>query len=249
MIETLTGNVGQIGLEVEGAIAAYRHQIFIEALGWNLPISDGLERDQFDDAETVYVVNRLESGEVCGCARLLPTVRPYLLSEVFPHLLGGVPVPRSSEVWEISRFSTSSPHLRCAGSIEKNTRQLLGNVVRCAQDHGARRLITVSPIGVERILRRMGVHAHRAGPPQLVDGKPVFACWIEIDAQTTEALGVKRAQHSCVCDAMRRAACRAAGSLRLSASGPMQQGIDQDPYKKWLCLERAWPALQSRLRV
>ena len=51
-------------------------------------------------------------------------------------------------------------------------------------------MITVSPLGIERLLYRMGVHAHRAGPPILVDGKPVFACWIEIDEQTCRALGL-----------------------------------------------------------
>jgi N-acyl-L-homoserine lactone synthetase len=51
-------------------------------------------------------------------------------------------------------------------------------------------LITVSPLGIERLLHRMGVNAHRAGPPMLVDGKPIFACWIEVDQQTLTALDV-----------------------------------------------------------
>jgi N-acyl-L-homoserine lactone synthetase len=59
-----------------------------------------------------------------------------------------------------------------------------------AAKQGAARLITVSPLGVERLLHRMGVHAHRAGPPVFVNGKPIFACWIEIDEQTTKALGL-----------------------------------------------------------
>jgi len=43
------------------------------------------------------------------------------------------------------------------------------------------------------LLYRMGVHAHRAGPPMLADGKPIFACWIEIDEQTMTALGIAAA--------------------------------------------------------
>jgi acyl homoserine lactone synthase len=38
------------------------------------------------------------------------------------------------------------------------------------------------------------VHAHRAGPPAKADGKPIFACWIEIDEQTTTALGITLAE-------------------------------------------------------
>jgi len=57
----------------------------------------------------------------------------------------------------------------------------LRQAIACAAEHGAKRLITVSPIGIERLLRHTGVHAHRAGPPTIVDGHPIFACWIEVE--------------------------------------------------------------------
>ncbi len=57
---------------------------------------------------------------------------------------------------------------------------ILKKAAECAASKGAKRLITVSPIGVERLIRRAGFHAHRAGPPMIVDGDPIFACWIEI---------------------------------------------------------------------
>jgi N-acyl-L-homoserine lactone synthetase len=90
----------------------------------------------------------------------------------------------------LSRFSVSSAGAsgRAIIDVEETTRIMLGAAVACAEKHGAERLITVSPLGIERLLSRMGVHAHRAGQPRLVDGKPVFACWIEIDAQTRQAL-------------------------------------------------------------
>jgi acyl homoserine lactone synthase len=39
-------------------------------------------------------------------------------------------------------------------------------------------------------MRNLGVHAHRAGPPRAVDGKPTLALWLELDAETCTALGV-----------------------------------------------------------
>ena len=53
--------------------------------------------------------------------------------------------------------------------------------------HGARRFITVSPLGVERLLRIAGFKAHRLAPPTLVDGNPVFACSISCEVQTDAA--------------------------------------------------------------
>ncbi len=164
-------------------LASYRYQVFVEHLGWELDTPPGREADQFDRPDTVYVIAKNVKGELTGCARLLPTTQPYLLGEVFPLLLQGQQVPCDSEVWELSRFAAvdfkgqNGPEL---GQFSSPVAvQLMQEAIAYAARHGARRLITVSPIGVERLLRRAGFHAHRAGPPMIVDGHPLFACWIE----------------------------------------------------------------------
>ncbi|HYD80168.1 MAG TPA: acyl-homoserine-lactone synthase [Paucimonas sp.] len=191
-METITGTVSDFSPEFESAIAQYRHKIFIERLGWQLPVENGMERDQFDRPDTLYVIARNGNGAICGCARLLPTTRPYLLGDIFPNLLVGMPVPCDNQTWELSRFAVADIDAESVSQSEatRNTRALLAASIKSAAEHGACRLITVSPLGIERLLQRMGVHAHRAGPPVLVDGKPVFACWIEIDQQTMSALDI-----------------------------------------------------------
>jgi len=190
MIQTISGSSSDFSPELENTIAQYRHKIFIERLGWPLPTENGLERDQFDRPDTVYVIARDTKGEICGCARLLPTTRSYLLGEIFPNLIPGLAIPCSADVWELSRFAAAPINNISETALDTaaNTRCLLAAAVASATEHGAKRLITVSPLGVERLLYRMGVHAHRAGPPIFVDGKPIFACWIEIDEQTIHAL-------------------------------------------------------------
>jgi N-acyl-L-homoserine lactone synthetase len=59
---------------------------------------------------------------------------------------------------------------------------LLSAALRVAADRGAERLITVSPLGIERLLRRAGFRAHRAAPPCIVDGHPLFAALIEVES-------------------------------------------------------------------
>lgn len=173
----------------ERRIFAYRHKVFIEKLGWDLviPNTENLEQDQFDRPDTIYVTAYDEADEICGCARLLPTTSPYLLGDVFPQLLNGQPIPRSGDVWELSRFA--AVNFSSDGKAEKREQwssiesiDLLRAAIECAAENGAKRLITVSPIGVERLLRRAGFQAHRAGPPVMIDGDPIFACWIEIGA-------------------------------------------------------------------
>ena len=169
--------------------ARYRRQVFVERLGWPLPTFQGMEADQFDRPDTVYVVAQNDKDEIIGCARLLPTHRPYLLGKVFPQLLNGLPVPCSPDVWELSRFAAGrlDDAKDKAGSryllnpmLSPIAEPLLRETIRCAAAHGAKRLITVSPLGVERLIRRAGIEGRRAGPPVLIEGSPVIACWIDV---------------------------------------------------------------------
>jgi len=185
-MDVASGTQKGLPQRVYSKISRYRYQVFVERLGWQLPARDGAELDQFDRPDTVYVVAQDDEGSVIGCARLLPTTRPYLLGEKFPYLLNGLPIPCSPDVWELSRFAAVDLN-REATSVGGQFSspiaiKLLKESIACAAAYGAKRLITVSPIGVERLLRRAGFHAYRAGPPVVIDGYPIFACWIEIGA-------------------------------------------------------------------
>jgi len=187
---------GRLPEDLDNALARYRHQVFVEQLGWKLPcVEDRFERDQYDRRDTIYIVAHDESGSICGCARLLPTTRPYLLRELFPFLLAvDMPAPVSDDVWELSRFAASAANADPGALGEETTswavRPMLASVVECAAKLGARQLIGVTFLSMERLFRRIGVHAHRAGPAQRIDGRMVVACWIDIDSQTLAALGL-----------------------------------------------------------
>jgi len=189
------GTMQQLGLPTEKELAAYRYRVFVEGLGWELTDCDGYERDQFDHADTVYVVVRDKCGNICGCARLLPTTAPYLLEVICPELFAGPELPKSSEVWELSRYTTqpSEGEPRPDPLKAKDRfRELLAAVVRTALRHGATRLIAITFVGVERMAKSIGLHIHRAGVPTEVGGRVIVAMWVELDEQTCTALGVHR---------------------------------------------------------
>jgi hypothetical protein len=66
------------------------------------------------------------------------------------------------------------------------------------------RLITVSPLGIERLIRRLGLQAHRAGPPMIIHGHAIFACWIEVNgsenacSRASESIGIHAAHQEVV---------------------------------------------------
>ena len=183
-MQVISGAAEVLPNNLYAKVAGYRHQVFVEQLGWALRTENGMESDQFDRPDTVYVVAQDDQGHVSGCARLLPTTRPYLLGEVFPQLLNGLTPPCSPDVWELSRFAAVdlNNRARTPGQFSSSVaRKLLEESIACAGSHGAKRLITVSPIGVERLLSRSEFHVHRAGPPMIIDGHPIVACWIHLD--------------------------------------------------------------------
>ncbi len=182
-MEILYGNSSDLPGHMVTALARYRFEVFVKKLGWPLSCNDNMEIDQFDQAETVYVIARNDAHQIIGAARLLPTTRPYLLGTIFPHLLAGMPPPNTDEIWELSRFAAvdlSRPCTTHLGHLSSPTAvDLLRAAMQCAATRGAKRLITVSPLGIERLLRKMGFQTRRAGQPILVDGHLIFACWID----------------------------------------------------------------------
>lgn len=176
------GRSGEISSMLINRLAGYRHKVFVEMLGWELQTQNNLELDQFDREDTIYVVAQDDDGHITGCVRLLPTTRPYLLGEVFPALMDGSPLPQSSEVWELSRFAAmdfNAPTMSDAsGSSSAIAVGLLRYALKSAAALGAKKVITVSPVGIERLLRFAGFNTRKAGPPMIIKGHALTANWI-----------------------------------------------------------------------
>ncbi|WP_437881578.1 acyl-homoserine-lactone synthase [Pseudomonas sp. LRF_L74] len=177
----IVGNRVQMCPAVFLALTRYRYEVFVEQMGWALPCAKGEELDQFDQPDTVYVLTRDASREIVGCARLIPTDRPFLLGEVFPQLMGATPLPSSKQVWELSRFSSrrSLDYRMKSAQGWHDTTWLMRNVISVVHTLG-RRLIALSASGNECLLRRMGGSTQRIAQPQLVDDLPVVQFWIDI---------------------------------------------------------------------
>lgn len=186
-MEIIATTLAEMPPDLLNGMARYRYGVFVEKLGWELETRGGLELDQFDRSDTRYLIARNARGEIVGTARLLPTHRPYLLSSVFPQLLGDLPAPCTPRVWELSRFAAVDLRAGHCGplglDVSPTALALLGAAMRVAGRERARRLVSVSPVGIERILRRAGVVSHRMAPPVRVEGRSLVACVIHIDSR------------------------------------------------------------------
>jgi acyl homoserine lactone synthase len=161
-------------------IARYRHTVFVEALGWSLPCRDGLEVDQFDCDSTVYVFAEDEEQRVIAFARLLPTTHPYPLAQLFPELLDGREPPCCADTWELSRFSATGAGIADDAASSPLAIALLDHALYAAELVGARRLITVSPIAIEGLLRKAGFRSSRFAGPVRCGAKRLVVCDIGV---------------------------------------------------------------------
>jgi len=123
------------------AMHEMRYRVVVCEWGWDIPgVMVGYEADQFDTAETVYVIVRNEDGEVVASARMNPTTQPHMLSELFADCCDLQPWPVAPDVWECSRFVTERSKFRDPlEDFRVRCRLGIGMTVHCI-DRGITRL-------------------------------------------------------------------------------------------------------------
>lgn len=91
-----------------------RKTVFVDFFKWNLQHTGGLEFDEYDTPDALYIFDQDPgTGTVISSMRLLPTTGPHLMSEKFTHLCNEAS-PRGPHVFEISRL-LYNPILKDAG--------------------------------------------------------------------------------------------------------------------------------------
>ncbi|GAA4773245.1 N-acylhomoserine lactone synthase [Stakelama sediminis] len=173
----------------QGALAAMfaaRKRVFVDLLGWNLPIRAGrFEIDQFDGALARYLILTDPDGSHLGSARLLPTTHGHLLDTLYPDLCDAPP-PRGPQCWEISRFCLDRRLRAGQRRIVRDT--LVLSLVNYALAHAITRYTALADLGWYRKIADFGWRCTALGAPCTRDGVPLVAFSIRIDAETPALL-------------------------------------------------------------
>ncbi|WP_371388720.1 acyl-homoserine-lactone synthase [Sphingobium sp. 10 DY56-G10] len=118
------------------AMFAARKEVFIDLLGWDLPVlADRFEVDQFDTPDAEYLILLGPDHVHRASARLLRTEGEHILGHLYPHLCTGI-VPTGPSIREITRFCLDR-HQR---SVER--RSARNQLVSTLADHAIRHGIT-----------------------------------------------------------------------------------------------------------
>lgn len=134
-----------------------RARVFHDRLGWDVNVSNGQEKDMFDDLDPAYVIALDDDYHVVGCNRMLQTTGPHMLSDVFHDILCGEPPVRSATIWENTRFCIDKERLANSGSARSVSRtacELMSGITEYAFESGVTDLVNVIDPSMDRILKR-----------------------------------------------------------------------------------------------
>jgi N-acyl-L-homoserine lactone synthetase len=159
-----------------------RYRVFKERLKWDVQVSGDLEVDEFDALHPVYLVQTTADGSAQGTVRLLPSVGPTMLRDVFPVLLGDQIPPSSPSIWESSRFALdlSADAEKGLYGIACATYELFAGMIEFGLAQRLSDIVTVTDVRMERVLRRAGWPLRRIGEPQQIGNTTAVAGYLEI---------------------------------------------------------------------
>lgn len=187
MIHIVTAeNIHQYRSEMEQAYRL-RHNVFVDEMGWeDLRKADGREIDQFDDGRAVHMLC-IENGTVLGYQRMLPSMRPHLLSEVLPQLCEG-DFPVGPHIWEWTRYCVTKNNRDRGRVLSPAGIILLSSIVEWGLESGVSKIIIeMNPIWILRLIQ-LHFRATPLGLPQQIGKDSVVAVTAAFDSRTLAKL-------------------------------------------------------------
>lgn len=182
---TARPEIAESNLAMRAMFAARKH-VFVDLLKWDLPVlDDRFEIDQFDTPNARYLILLGADGQHRASARLLPSMGPHILSDLYPHLCDAE-VPRHPRILEISRFCLDR-HQDAASRLSARNQ-----LVTALVDHAIHERIDcytgVAELGWLAQILRLGWQCEPLGEPQGESGSKIGALRIRIDSQTRARL-------------------------------------------------------------
>lgn len=168
------------------AMFAERKRLFVDLLGWEVPVVDGrYEIDQFDGAGAIYLI-AAEGDEHQGSLRLLPTTAPHIVGDLFPQVCEAG-VPCGTSIFEITRLCLP-PRLGAEGRLRIRNR-LISAMVDHALQSGIATLTGIVSSDFRDQVMAMGWRCASLGQARRFGGARLGAFRVDLDPDTPERLG------------------------------------------------------------
>jgi acyl-homoserine lactone synthase len=187
MIHIVTAeNIGAYQHEMEQAYRL-RHNVFVDEMAWeDLRKPDGREIDQFDDGRAIHMLY-VDDGRVLGYQRMLPSMRPHLLTEVLPNLCEG-DFPTGPHVWEWTRYCVTREHRDRGRILSPAGNLLLSSIVEWGLASSVTKIIIeMNPLWLLRLVQ-LNFRVTPLGLPQQIGKESIVAVTAAFDRRTLRKL-------------------------------------------------------------
>jgi acyl-homoserine lactone synthase len=166
-----------------------RKRVFVDRLGWNVPVVNGeYEIDQFDTPDAYYLLDLDADGQHLGSIRLLPTTKPHIFGTLFPQLCES-PIPVGDTVWEITRLCTTPGLMR--GESRRIRNQLGAAALEFGLINGiSQYTIVASKCWLSHFLT-MGWDCRPLGAPREINGEVLGALIVDVSPKSLQSLRIK----------------------------------------------------------
>lgn len=157
----------------------FRKLVFKDRMGWDIPITeDGLDIDEFDLPETVYMVIRDKQERIVGTWRFTPTDGPSMIRDIWPEFTEDFAIPYDHNCWELSRFGVHTYDQERNDHIEqvnKVTATMITALMEMFTLADIPYAYTLYHLPVGRSIRKVGFIPDIISEQHLLDGKPAVA--------------------------------------------------------------------------
>ncbi len=168
-----------------------RKVVFVDRARWNVPVIADREIDCYDHESTMYLLAKEKpDGPLLASVRLLPTVGPHLMSDLFAAACSGS-APRGPTVWEASRFCTA-PVLQSRSARLALLWEIACGVMETALVYGIDQIIFVANRALLPLALDCGWQARALGPSLRDENDEVTAAAAVV---TPEGLRCARERH------------------------------------------------------
>lgn len=191
MIEIVqTGQSGKTHLLFD--MHRLRARVFKDRLKWNVNVDpNGLEVDQFDLPDTVYLLALDHQKRVIGNWRLLPSTGPTMIHDIWPQFLKSLPMPKDPYVFEVSRFAINSFQQTPKAAVDE-TQQVIAemfcSLTELCIKTGIRQIYTLYDDRIAKVIRRIDCSPYKTSEKIEIDGIPCQTGVFNTDTHMLERL-------------------------------------------------------------
>ena len=87
------------------AMYRLRHKVFFEKLKWQVKSQDNMEKDEYDENNTFYLIYKDQNNIVRGCQRYIPMNHSCMFDGPFDFVLPNLKDYKNAKYWEASRMA------------------------------------------------------------------------------------------------------------------------------------------------